>query len=37
LDGRWLVIAGPERCRYFNEYLDTLMPDTIVVRVLYHG
>ncbi|MFK4150314.1 hypothetical protein [Streptomyces sp. NPDC004065] len=37
LDGRWLAISGPERCRYFNEYLDDLTPDTIVVRVLYHG
>lgn len=37
LDGRWLTTAGPEQCRYFNEYLDDLTPDTIVVRVLYHG
>ncbi|MYV42348.1 hypothetical protein GT030_26640 [Streptomyces sp. SID1328] len=36
LDGRWLVIAGPERYRYFNEYLDSRTPDTMVVRVLYH-
>ncbi|MFF7239045.1 hypothetical protein [Streptomyces collinus] len=37
LDGHWLAIAGPERYRCFNEYLDALTPDTIVVRVLYHG
>ncbi|MEU6772646.1 hypothetical protein [Streptomyces sp. NPDC046759] len=37
LDGRWLAIAGTELRRYFNEYLDALTPDTLVVRVLYHG
>ncbi|MFK0020200.1 hypothetical protein [Streptomyces sp. NPDC090798] len=37
LDGRWLTIAGTERRRYFNEYLDALPPDAYVVRVLYHG
>ncbi|MEV7243146.1 hypothetical protein AB0N92_18135 [Streptomyces sp. NPDC093248] len=37
LDGHWLVIAGLERCRYINDYLDAVTPDTIVVRVLYHG
>ncbi|MFE4823290.1 hypothetical protein ACFRFU_44205 [Streptomyces sp. NPDC056704] len=37
LDGRWLAIAGNERRRYFNEYLDALPADAYVVRVLYHG
>ncbi|MFF3140505.1 hypothetical protein ACFVRU_01920 [Streptomyces sp. NPDC057927] len=37
LDGRWLAIAGNERRRYFNEYLDALPADAYAVRVLYHG
>jgi hypothetical protein len=30
-------MAGAERRRYFNDYLDTLRADAYVVRVLYHG
>ncbi|MFF8023330.1 hypothetical protein ACFZDJ_19890 [Streptomyces sp. NPDC007896] len=37
LDGCWLTIAGTERRRYFNEYLDALPADAYVVRVMYHG
>lgn len=37
LDGRWLDIANAEGRRYFNDYLDALPADTLVVRVLYHG
>ena len=37
LDGRWLDIANAERRRHFNDYLDALPADTLVVRVLYHG
>ncbi|MFF4734219.1 hypothetical protein ACFY3M_55700 [Streptomyces mirabilis] len=37
LDGRWLTIAGTERRRYFNAYLDALPADAYVVRVMYHG
>ncbi|MCX4857825.1 hypothetical protein OG426_32580 [Streptomyces canus] len=37
MDGRRLTMAGPERRRYFNDYLDTLRADAYVVRVLYHG
>ncbi|MFE0509509.1 hypothetical protein [Streptomyces sp. NPDC058964] len=37
LEGHWLSVAGPEGDRHFNDYLDTLPPDAIVVRVLYHG
>ncbi|MEU0429997.1 hypothetical protein ABZ235_41860, partial [Streptomyces canus] len=37
LDGCRLTVAGPERRRYFNDYLDTLRADAYVVRVLYHG
>jgi hypothetical protein len=37
LEGRWLGIAGPRLRRYFNEYLDALPADALVVRVLYHG
>jgi hypothetical protein len=37
LDGRRLTIAGTERRRCFNEYLDALPADAYVVRVLYHG
>ena len=37
LDGHWLDVANPERRRHFNNYLDALPSDTLVVRVLYHG
>ncbi|MFJ4340781.1 hypothetical protein [Streptomyces sp. NPDC088915] len=37
LDGAWIGIAGDERRQWFNDYLDGLAPDTMVVRVLYHG
>jgi len=37
LDGRWLDIANAERRRHFNDHLDALPADTLVVRVLYHG
>ncbi|MFJ8010718.1 hypothetical protein [Streptomyces fagopyri] len=37
LDGRWLSVAGREGRRYFNDYLDRLPRDALVVRVLYHG
>ncbi|WP_030939766.1 hypothetical protein [Streptomyces sp. NRRL S-646] len=37
LDGHWLDVANAERRRHFNDYLDALPADTLVVRVLYHG
>ena len=37
LDGRWWDVANAERRRHFNDYLDALPADTLVVRVLYHG
>jgi hypothetical protein len=37
LDGCWLTMAGTERRRYFNDYVDALRADAYVVRVLYHG
>ncbi|MDC2957045.1 hypothetical protein PO587_21520 [Streptomyces gilvifuscus] len=37
LDGRWLSIGCAETRRHFNEYLDALPDDALVVRVAYHG
>ncbi|MFF8716507.1 hypothetical protein ACF07T_34510 [Streptomyces sp. NPDC015184] len=37
LDGRWIESGGPEYLRMFNEYLESLPADTMVVRVLYHS
>ncbi|MEU1536504.1 hypothetical protein [Streptomyces fagopyri] len=37
LDGQWLSIMGSEATRYFNDYLDSLPADALVVRVKYHG
>ncbi|MEU1401466.1 hypothetical protein ABZ471_03720 [Streptomyces sp. NPDC005728] len=37
LDGRWIEEGGPEYRRLFNTYLDSLPPETMVVRVLYHS
>ncbi|MDK0523997.1 hypothetical protein [Streptomyces sp. ML-6] len=35
LDGRRIESGGPECLRMLNEYLETLLADTMVVRVLY--
>ncbi|MER7540833.1 hypothetical protein ABTX77_39635 [Streptomyces sp. NPDC097704] len=37
LDGRWLSGGSHPDNVYFNEYVDSLPDDTILVRVLYHG
>ncbi|MEU6464109.1 hypothetical protein [Streptomyces sp. NPDC046976] len=37
LDGHWREDGGPAYRRWFNTYLDTLPPETMVVRVLYHS
>ncbi|MFE9435354.1 hypothetical protein [Streptomyces sp. NPDC006640] len=37
LDGQWLTVSSAEQKRYFNDYLDGLAGDVLVVRVMYHG
>lgn len=37
LDGQWLPIRGAEEIRYFNDYLDGLPTNALVVRVKYHS
>ncbi|MGW2180285.1 hypothetical protein ACWCXX_19680 [Streptomyces sp. NPDC001732] len=37
LDGRWIESGGTEYLRIFNEHLESLPADTMVVRVLYHS